>query len=527
MELKFSPAACEISGYASVWMGAADAVGDLVAPGAFTASIARSLPEMKREHGGPEIGRWTLAEEDATGLKLCGVVTDLKTISDLREGRIDGLSIGFVEKKSSTNAAGNRVLEAVDLHEVSLVKRPAKNSTRVLSIKSCLPRKVKQMADNTVTSDNCDPVDDNAMDGRVSALETSVADISTRLGKLEGSASAQTKSLANIETALRRPGAVVAPEAKPGEVETKSFVNFCRRGVERIEAVEAKSLRVSDDTAGGYLAPDQFVKELLRNVVLFSPIRGIARVSTTGSQNVLLPKRTGTLSANWVEDVGARTGTSPTYGQAQFPVRELACYTDVSNSLLEDAAFDLASELALDFAENFGKLEGTAFVSGDGVGKPFGFMSDTSLLSTVSGGASAITADGLIQLYHDLPAPYRGNATWVMNASTLAAVRKLKDGTTSQYLLTTAGQFGGTPMNMLFGRPVVEAVDMPDIAGNAYPIAFGDFQAGYRVFDRLSLSVLRDPYSQQSNGLVRFHARRRVAGGVAKAEAIRKLKIST
>ncbi len=55
---------------------------------------------------------------------------------------------------------------------------------------------------------------------------------------------------------------------------------------------------------------------------------------------------------------------------------------------------------------------------------------------------------------------------------------------------------------------------------------FGDFQAGYRIFDRVALSVLRNPYTVADNGLTRFHARRRVAGGVAKAEALRKLKIA-
>lgn len=113
-----------------------------------------------------------------------------------------------------------------------------------------------------------------------------------------------------------------------------------------------------------------------------------------------------------------------------------------------------------------------------------------------------------------------------MNSATMGAVRKLKDGSTGTFLLMTSG-IANAPATTLLGRPVVEAPDMPSIAGGAFPIAFGDFAAGYRIFDRVALSVLRDPYSQATNGMTRFHGRRRVAGGVGKPEAIRKLKIAT
>lgn len=196
----------------------------------------------------------------------------------------------------------------------------------------------------------------------------------------------------------------------------------------------------------------------------------------------------------------------------------------MSNSLLEDAAFDIASELSFDFAEQFGKVEGAAFVNGDGVLKPRGFMTDTSIVSVNSGSASAITADSLLALYHTLPTFYSENAVWGMNRTTLGAIRTLKDQN-NRYILSFDG-IQNAPAMTILGRPVVELPDMPDIAGGAYPVVFGDFMQGYRIFDRVSLAVLRDPYSVQTSGLVRFHARRRVAGGVAKSEAFRTLKIS-
>ena len=332
-----------------------------------------------------------------------------------------------------------------------------------------------------------------------------------------------TARLDRVETIGRRPGASV--ETKSSEsLETKAFAGFIRHGRESLDHHEVKSLRVSDDTAGGYLAPDQFTADLQRNLVLVSPVRGIARVATTGAGNVILPKRTSTLTASWVGETDTRSSTQAAYGQLQYPVAELACYVDVSNSLLEDAAFDIASEQAFDFAEQFGKSEGAAFVYGDGILKPRGFMTDTSITSVNSGNASAITADSLISLYHALPTFYSANAVWGMNRTTLGAIRTLKDHN-NRYILSFDGMPNAPAMTIL-GRPVVELPDMPDVAGGAYPVIFGDFMQGYRIFDRVSLAVLRDPYSGQTSGLVRFHARRRVAGGVAKSEAFRTLKIS-
>lgn len=357
-----------------------------------------------------------------------------------------------------------------------------------------------------------------------SAIDGLTTTVEQRIGAMEAGLTELRSRVDRTETVIRRPGA--APEQRAdGEVETRAFGAFIRRGREAMGADEIRSLRVSDDTAGGYLAPDQFVTELLRNLVQFSPVRQVARVASTAAGAVLLPKRTGGMTASWVGETETRPETTVTFGQNRYPVAELAAYVDVSNSMLEDSAFDVAAELAFEFAEEFGKAEGTAFVTGNGVLRPMGFMSDTGLSYTPSGSTSAITADSLIDLFHALAPAYRANGVWMMNSTTLAAIRKLKDGT-GNYLVLSAG-LAGQVTTTLLGRPVVEAPDMADVAGNAYPVVFGDFSQGYRIFDRIALSVLRDPYSQATNGMTRFHGRRRVAGGVAKAEAIRKLKIAT
>lgn len=327
----------------------------------------------------------------------------------------------------------------------------------------------------------------------------------------------------DAEVAKRnRPGAEHKNETE--KFERKAFEIFLRRGREALSADEVKTLRISDDTAGGYLAEEDFVAEVDKNIVQYSPIRQAARVGQTASSAVIIPRRTGSPTATWVGETETRTETESTYGQAEIPIDEMACYIDVSNKLLEDAAVDVGAEVAFDIAEEFGRAEGAAFVSGNGVKKPLGFMSDTNLSYTPGTDASLIKGDGLIDLFYAIKPFYRQRGVFMMNGSTLAAVRKLKDGQ-GQYLWQP-GLAAGQPETIL-GRPAVEAVDMPDIAGNAYPVAFGDFSTGFRIYDRISLSLIRDPYTQATAGLTRFHARRRVGARVVRAEAIRKLKIAT
>lgn len=355
------------------------------------------------------------------------------------------------------------------------------------------------------------------------AFDTKMTAFTGELKAANDNIAAEKKRADALELRLNRPGAAANDNKEP-TAETKAFEKFIRRGPEAL-GEEVKSLRVSDNTAGGYLAPDQFNTELDRNVVLFSPVRQVARVLPTGSPAVLWPKRTGGMTASWVGETGARPETTVSFGQSRYPVFELAAYVDVSNAMLEDSSFDVASLLSFEFGEEFGYEEGKAFVNGASALQPSGFMQDSGIAFTVSGTPTALTADGLLDLYHAVKTPYRANAVWGMNSATLGYVRKLKDGQ-GNYLLSQSG-IANVPITTILGRPVIEMPDMPDLGAGNFPVIFGDFQQGYRIFDRVSLSILRDPYSQATNGMTRFHGRRRVAGGVGKAEALRKVKCST
>lgn len=482
----------------------ADRVGDVIEPAAFASAIGKSLPMLFAHDQAQVVGTWESVAVEADGLKVKGrlLVDDVARAKEvralLRAKSVTGLSVGFMTKKAAPRKGGGRTITDLDLMEVSLVAIPAHPGAQISSVK-----------DMPMTTENTKAVEDLAIE--LKAANDNIA--------------AVTKRLETAETALARP-AIIGKAANDNEpsIERKAFEGFMRHGLELMPAEDRKSLIVGDDTRGGYLAPAEFTTEILKNLVEYSPVRMAARVGSTGSSSVILPKRTGTPTASWVGETETRPETQSAYGQIEIPVHEMACWVDVSVQLLEDAAINVESEVASDLAEEFGRLEGVALVNGNGFKKPKGVMAAAGVPEVNAGSTSAIVADNLISMMYDLPAFYRNNGVWMMNSTTLATVMKLKESGTGAYLWQPSLQ-AGQPSTLL-GRPIVEAVDMDDIAENAFPIAFGDFNRAYRIYDRVAMSMLRDPYTRQTEGKIRFHARRRVGADVVMAEAIRKLKIA-
>jgi HK97 family phage major capsid protein len=311
------------------------------------------------------------------------------------------------------------------------------------------------------------------------------------------------------------------------DAHTKGVVNLTQDQQKALYDVanEYKAMSVSNDTTGGYLAPAEYVREIIKTVTEISPARQLARVRTTGNKSILLPKRTGQFAALWTAENATRTETTGlTYGMLEIFTHELYAMIDISEQNLEDSAFNLGAEIAAEATEQFAVAEGAAFVSGTGVGKPEGFMTNSSVASVNSGSASAITADGLLTLKHTVKTAYTRNASWALNRTTLSSVRKLKD-TTNQYIWQS-GLAAGKP-NTIDGDPYVEVPDMPSEGANTYPVAYGDFAKAYTLVDRIAMSMLRDPYTQATSGNIRFLFRRRLGGLTVLPEAIAKLKCST
>ena len=279
---------------------------------------------------------------------------------------------------------------------------------------------------------------------------------------------------------------------------------------------------MANDAPGYVLAPEQTTSEFIRNLVEFSPVRSIADVRPAGSHLIQIPKRTGITNAIWRGETTARTASEPAFDEMEIAIKEINTFVDLSQWMIEDSA-NVLSEVRLALAEDFGAKEGLAFVNGSTAVEPQGFMAAAGIAESNNGHATNLSADALIRLLYAMPATYRTRGTWVMNGTTLAAVRLLKDGH-GNYLWQPSYQ-AGQPETVL-GRPVLEMKDMPDIAAAATPIMFGDFKAGYRIYDRVELAVKEDHYTQAGNGMVRFHARKRVGAAVVRTDVFRKLKMA-
>jgi HK97 family phage major capsid protein len=356
---------------------------------------------------------------------------------------------------------------------------------------------------------------DKRVDGRLTAIETKSADSDKVVDRL-----------AKLEAKLNRPANDNAANDSDNVVR-KSFTSYLRRGKEALPEVEHKALseykafRLS--TEPGFLAPTEFSTEFIHDVAEYSPIRSVASIKQTGQPSVTLGKRTGITNAKWKGENQPSEASEPTFSQLEVHVREMTTHVDISNMLLADAQADVEGEVRQALAEDFGGKEAAAFVNGDGVLAPRGFMTRDDIAITLNGHATDLKPDALISLLYAVPATYRNRGVWMMNGTTIATIRKLKDGQ-GNYLWQPSYQ-AGQPETIL-SRPVVEAVDMPDVGSGNFPIIYGDF-SGYRILDRLDLSVLVNPFLLATNGMTRFHATRRVGGDVIRPNLFRKLKIAT
>ena len=242
------------------------------------------------------------------------------------------------------------------------------------------------------------------------------------------------------------------------------------------------------------------------------------------------------MDAGWAsEQQGVSETATPKLDRISIPLHELSAMPKASQRLLEDSAFDIENWLASRIADTFARFEGNAFLFGDGLDKPRGFLSyeqvadgaqDWGQLAYIpTGGAGkfedGMASDKLVDLVYALDARYRANSRFVLNSKTAGHIRKLKDS--DGRFLWADGLAMQEPARLL-GYPVVVCADMPDIEPDAYAIAFGDFSAGYTIVERPDLRVLRDPFSAKPHVL--FYATKRVGGAVTDFSAIKLLKFS-
>ncbi|HAC50409.1 MAG TPA: phage major capsid protein [Sulfitobacter sp.] len=313
----------------------------------------------------------------------------------------------------------------------------------------------------------------------------------------------------------------------------KAFDAYLRNGDDdglRGLELDGKSMSTAVNSDGGYLVDPQTserVQSVLNSGASIRAIAAVVQVEAT-SYDVLVDH--ADVGAGWATESGGQAETdTPQIDRITVPLHELSALPKASQRLLDDSAFDIEGWLAGRIADKFARAEAAAFVSGDGIDKPTGFLSHPAVdndvwswgnLGYVPSGTNANPeADAIIELVYALGAAYRKNAVFVMNSKTTAKVRKLKD--TDGRFLWSDGLAAGEPARLM-GYPVLVAEDMPDPATDAMAIAFGDFSAGYTVAERPDLRILRDPFSAKPHVL--FYATKRVGGDVSDFAAIKLMK---
>ena len=299
----------------------------------------------------------------------------------------------------------------------------------------------------------------------------------------------------------------------------KNFWNAMRSKAPMPAVVNA--LQIGTDSEGGYLVPDEYERTLVEALEEENIFRQMAKVIQTSSGDRKIPVVASKGTASWIDEEGAFLESDDSFGQVSIGAYKLGTMIKVSEELLNDSVFDLQSYISREFARRIGAKEEEAFFTGDGTGKPLGVLAAAGGAETgvTAASATAVTADELIDLFYSLKSPYRKKSVWVLNDSTIKAVRKLKDSN-GQYLWQPS-LVAGTPDTIL-GRPVKTSAYMPAIAAGAKSIAFGDFSY-YWIADRQGRSFKRLNELYAANGQVGFLASQRVDGKLILPEAIKVL----
>ncbi len=381
-----------------------------------------------------------------------------------------------------------------------------------------------------------------ANDVRLREVERKLtADVVTveKVDRLNAALDLQQKTVDDLTLSVRRPEIGGLSTLTPATRDHKAaFDTYVRRGeTASLRGLEAKALSAQSDPDGGYLVPAETERMIDRVVSEASPIRSIAGVRQIGAASYKKPFTTTGAATGWVGETEPRAQTdSPKISELEFPVMELYAMPAATSTLLDDSAVNLDQWIAEEVQTAFSEQEGAAFVSGDGVRKPRGFLSyDTvendswawgkvGYIATGEAGAfpSTSPSDVLLDLVYAVKSGYRANANFVMNRQTQSQIRKFKDAD-GHYLWQPSLMAGEAPR--LMNVPIAEAEDMPDLDADAFSMAYGDFKRGYLIVDRLGIRVLRDPYSAKP--YVLFYTTKRVGGGIQNFEAIKLLKFGT
>lgn len=300
----------------------------------------------------------------------------------------------------------------------------------------------------------------------------------------------------------------------------QSFWNMMRGNV---SANVMNALKEGSDSDGGYLVPDEFENQLIQKLHQENVLRSISHVIQTSSGDHKIPVVASEGTASWLDEEAAYTESNSSFGQVNLGAHKLGTLIKVSDELLNDSAFDLTNYISTEFARRLGDAEEEAFLTGNGTGRPTGILNDSNGAKdgVTAAAADAITFDELIDLFYSLKEPYRKNSVFLMNDSTVKAVRKLKDQN-GQYIWQPSVQLG-TP-DMILNRPVYTSQYMPALSAGNKVALFGDFSY-YWIADRQGRTFKRLNELYAVNGQVGFLGSQRVDAKTILPEALTTLKM--
>jgi len=366
--------------------------------------------------------------------------------------------------------------------------------------------------------------------------------LTEELGRINDTINNIQDDISSVKTAIRRPMSDMKEQVfDEKDCDYKNaFMDYVKKGVEQDLQMHQKGMNVISDQQGGYMVPTEMADRIVSRQYETTPMRQISTVMNITSEAVEMLRDTNDTQAKWVSELDAREDTDEgTLGRIRIPVHELFAQPKATQKLLDDAGLNVEDWLINKVANKFSCRENLSFVNGDGVGQPRGFLSyqteakddanrDWGVLEHVATGAdagfsSSNGADVLIELMNKLKAGYLPKATWLMPRSVIDVVRKFKESGSGSYLWQPSLE-AGTPATLL-GYPVIVAEDMPAMSSGSLSVAFGNFEEGYTIVDRLGLQVLRDPYTAAP--FVKFRIAKRVGGDVVNFEAIKVLKFAT
>ena len=354
-------------------------------------------------------------------------------------------------------------------------------------------------------------------------MEAEVVDLGKEIDRLERQAVIDAELAKATSTPItNKPNAQVAGETKTGRATDEYKRAFWNNMRNRNSYEIQNALSIGTDSEGGYLVPDEYEKKLvgaLEDEVFF---RSLATVIKTSSGDRKIPIVTSKGEAAWIDEGGQFPESDDSFGQTSIGAHKLATMIKVSDELLNDSVFNIEQYISKEFGRRIGTKEEEAFFIGDGTGKPIGIFNKTGGAETgVTAASTGITFDDVMDLYYSLRAPYRNKATWILNDSTVKAIRKLKDGNGNYIWQPSVRE--GEPDRIL-NRPYRTSIYVPELAAGNRVMAFGDYSY-YWIADRQGRSFKRLNELFATTGQVGFLTSERVDGKLILSEAVKTLDI--